>query len=123
MSDKEKSTSSDESALHVMSGIKSSHDGIKKTRRRRFVKRKKSVSIDYLYEKIITGSRRDLAQAITLIESVKREDQLAAQQLLNRLMPQTGNSIRIGVSGVPGAGKSTFIESFGYMLCEQGYKV
>lgn len=123
MSDQGKTPSKDESALHVMSGISSSHDGMKKTTRRRFVKRSREVSVDDLYEKIVAGSRRDLAKAITLIESVKREDQLAAQQLLNRLIPKTGNSIRIGVSGVPGAGKSTFIESFGYMLCEQGFKV
>src|SRR5690625_1524440 len=123
MSDQGKTPSKDESALHVMSGISSSHDGMKKTTRRRFVKRSREVSVDDLYEKIVAGSRRDLAKAITLIESVKREDQLAAQQLLNRLMPRTGNSIRIGVSGVPGAGKSTFIEAFGLMLSKKGYKV
>lgn len=122
MSEEEKSTVQD-SALNVMEGIKSSHDGMKKAPRRRFVKREKQVSIDELYDKVVEGSRRDLARAITLIESVKREDQKNAQFLLNRLMPRTGNSVRIGVSGVPGAGKSTFIETFGYMLCELGYKV
>lgn len=124
MSEHEKSTSQNESsALHVMGGIKSNHDGRVKTRRRRFVKRKRTVSIDDLYEQVVAGSRRDLAQAITLIESVNQDDQKMAQQLLNRLIPKTGKSIRIGVSGVPGAGKSTFIETFGLMLSEQGYKV
>lgn len=113
----------DDSALHVMDGIYSKHDGMTKPPRRRFVKKRKPISIDDLYEKIIAGSRQDLARAITLIESVKKEDQKNAQQLLNRLMPRTGNSIRIGISGVPGAGKSTFIETFGYMLCEMGHKV
>lgn len=122
MSREEKSNLED-SALHVMDGIYSKHDGMKKPPRRRFVKKRKSISIDDLYDKIVSGSRQDLARAITLIESVKKEDQKNAQLLLNRLMSRTGNSIRIGVSGVPGAGKSTFIETFGYMLCEKGYKV
>src|SRR5699024_12108223 len=50
-------------------------------------------------------------------------DRKQAQALLQEVMPKTGNSIRIGISGVPGAGKSTFIETFGMMLCEMGYKV
>lgn len=124
MSHKKKVTSQNESsALHVKGGISSNHDGMKKSGRRRFVKAKRTVSIDDLYDKVADGSRRDLAQAITLIESIRAEDQKIAQQLLNRLIPKTGNSVRIGVSGVPGAGKSTFIETFGLMLCEQGYKV
>src|SRR5690625_1309024 len=113
----------EDSALHVMDGIKSTHDGRKQSRRRRFIKRSRALSIDTLYDEIVAGSRQYLARAITLIESVRTEDQRAAQQLLNRLMPRTGNSIRIGVSGVPGAGKSTFIESFGLMLSKKGYKV
>ena len=117
MSERNKSTPQhNSSALHVMDGIGGNHDGMKKSRRRRFVKRKRTVSIDDLYKQIIAGSRRDLAQAITLIESVRSEDQQLAQQLLNKLIPKTGNSVRIGVSGVPGAGKSTFIEAFGLML-------
>lgn len=124
MSDQDKLTSKDESsALHVMGGIKSNHDGRRKASRRRFVKRKRTASIDDMYEQVVAGSRRDLAQAITLIESINQEDQIIAQQLLNRLIPKTGNSVRIGVSGVPGAGKSTFIEAFGLMLSERGYKV
>src|SRR5699024_6622023 len=124
MSDKEKSTSQNESsALNVMGGISSNHDGMRTLGRRRFVKRDRSISVDDLYDKVAAGSRRELARAITLIESIRPEDQKVAQQLLNKLIPRTGDSIRIGVSGVPGAGKSTFIETFGLMLCEQGYKV
>lgn len=124
MSDREKATNQKESsALHVMEGVKSKHDGRRTVRRRRFVKPKRKLSIDDLYDRILSGSKGDLAQAITLIESVNPEDQKMAQNLLNRLIPKTGNSIRIGVSGVPGAGKSTFIETFGYMLSEMGYKV
>ncbi|MHC4848198.1 MAG: methylmalonyl Co-A mutase-associated GTPase MeaB, partial [Planctomycetota bacterium] len=66
------------------------------------------------------GNRTQLARAITLVESTKPEDREQAQELLQRLMPTTGNAVRIGISGVPGVGKSTFIEAFGSMLCERG---
>ncbi|MEH6551206.1 MAG: methylmalonyl Co-A mutase-associated GTPase MeaB [Pseudomonadales bacterium] len=69
------------------------------------------------------GSRRALAKAITLVEStleIHRED---ARQMLDAVLPYTGNSIRIGVSGIPGVGKSTFIESFGLYLIAKGKKV
>lgn len=111
------------SAMHVMDGLHSSHDGRKRTKRRRFVKRQPTVSIDTLYKQLIEGSRIDLARAITLIESTKRADQDEAQELLKQALPHTGKSIRLGISGVPGVGKSTFIETFGYKLCELGYKV
>lgn len=113
----------EETALNVMGGITSSHDGTKRTKRRRFIKKKETVQIDSLYEKVMSGSRLDLARAITLIESIRSEDQTHAQALLQKALPHTGNSVRIGISGVPGAGKSTFIETFGLMLCELGYKV
>src|SRR5690625_1661913 len=113
----------EETALNVMGGITSSHDGTKRTKRRRFVKKKETVQIDSLYEKIISGSRLDLARAITLIESIRAQDQQYAQELLQKALPHTGKSIRIGISGVPGAGKSTFIEAFGLMLCELDYRV
>lgn len=69
------------------------------------------------------GSVRSLAKAITLIESRNLDHSLAATTLLDELLPDTGNSIRIGISGVPGAGKSTFIEAFGMHLLGQGHKV
>lgn len=122
MNEKNKNKEED-SALHVMGGIHSTHDGLKKTKRRRFVKKEPTRSIEEMYEKIRTGSRIELAKAITLIESTRRLDQQDAQGLLKKALPHTGSSIRLGVSGVPGAGKSTFIETFGLMLCEQGYKV
>ncbi len=112
-----------DSAMHVMDGIHSSHDGLKRTRRRKFVKKQSAFSLDTTYEQLITGSRIHLAQAITLIESLKRSDQDVAQDLLKKALPHTGKSIRLGISGIPGVGKSTFIETFGYMLCELGYKV
>lgn len=68
-------------------------------------------------------TRRDLAKSITLIESTRPEDQDAAQAALTRALPDSGKSWRIAISGVPGVGKSTFIESFGWMLAEAGHKV
>jgi LAO/AO transport system kinase len=64
-----------------------------------------------------------LAQAITLIESNHPAHEALAQQLLTRILPQTGNSIRVGITGVPGVGKSTLIESLGCQLCEMGHRV
>ncbi|MFT4768168.1 MAG: LAO/AO transport system kinase [Glaciecola sp.] len=69
------------------------------------------------------GNRRSLAKAITLTESSLPAHREQAQQLLEALLPYTGNSIRIGISGVPGVGKSTFIESFGQLLLAAGHRV
>ena len=74
-------------------------------------------------ERLTQGSRRDLAKAITLIESKRDVDRLKSQEVLEELLPHTGKSIRIGITGVPGVGKSTFIESFGQYVIEQGKKV
>lgn len=64
-----------------------------------------------------------LSKAITLIESNAPKDFDKAQRVLQALLPRTGHALRVGITGVPGAGKSSFIESFGTMLCQQGYKV
>jgi len=69
------------------------------------------------------GHLRSLAKAITLVESRSPDHSLAATTLLDELLPAAGNSIRIGISGVPGVGKSTFIEAFGLYLTRQGHKV
>ncbi|MEO9548124.1 MAG: methylmalonyl Co-A mutase-associated GTPase MeaB [Crocinitomicaceae bacterium] len=82
-----------------------------------------SLKADVLFEKISLGEKSALSEAITLIESHKKADQKEAQDLLKLALPISGNSIRIGITGVPGAGKSTFIESFGSYLIEQGKKV
>jgi LAO/AO transport system kinase len=70
-----------------------------------------------------SGNRRTLAKAITLLESSRSQDQAAAQQLLETLLPDSGNALRLGITGVPGVGKSTFIEAFGLHLIEQGRRV
>ncbi len=72
---------------------------------------------------IIKGDRRSLAKAITLIESSKKEHRDEANKLLDELLPHSGNSYRIGITGTPGVGKSTFIESFGEYLISKGQKV
>ncbi len=80
-------------------------------------------SIDELAEGILHRNRALLAQAITLIESNASKHFEKGQELINQILPHTGNSIRIGITGVPGAGKSTFIEAFGSYLCDLGHRV
>ncbi len=67
--------------------------------------------------------RASLARAITLVESTRADHQQEAQNLISDILPQTGKSLRIGITGVPGVGKSTFIESFGLHVISQGHKV
>src|SRR6056297_2633166 len=69
------------------------------------------------------GNIRALAKAITLVESRSADHSVAATTLLDELLPETGNSIRIGISGVPGVGKSTFIEELGLLLAQRGHKL
>jgi len=76
-----------------------------------------------LAEGVVNGNRRALAQAITLIESTRPDHRTAASDLLQRLMPQAGHSIRVGISGVPGVGKSTFIEALGNHVIDAGHRV
>ena len=81
------------------------------------------IKINEIAAGVRAGNVRSLAKAITLIESRNLDHSLAATTLLDELLPATGNSIRIGISGVPGAGKSTFIEAFGMSLLSLGHKV
>ncbi|MEH7106256.1 methylmalonyl Co-A mutase-associated GTPase MeaB [Bacillus sp. JJ1764] len=80
-------------------------------------------SVEELYEGVLSGNRTLLARAITLVESNAGHHFQKAQMLLQKLLAHSGKSIRIGITGVPGAGKSTFIEAFGQYLCNLGYKV
>ncbi len=72
---------------------------------------------------VLKHDRRMIAKTITLIESALPAHQEMARSILDTLMPHTGKAIRLGITGLPGAGKSTFIESFGTMLTERGYQV
>jgi LAO/AO transport system kinase len=90
----------------------------------RFIKKKNtSLNPATLAEDIKAGARTALAKGITLIESNAEHDFQTAQTLLHKLLPESGRSIRVGITGVPGAGKSTFIESFGSYLCGLGHEV
>ena len=70
-------------------------------------------STNSLFEGIKNGDRNALAKSITLVESTRHEHQVQAEEILESCMALSGKSIRIGITGVPGVGKSTFIESFG----------
>ena len=81
------------------------------------------MNLEQLITDLKTGNRRALSKAITLIESTRELDQSVAQELLSRVLADSGHSVRIGISGVPGVGKSTFIEALGMLLIKKGHKV
>ncbi len=83
----------------------------------------KMLTVNELAEGILAKKRVVLGQAITLIESQRKEDQENAKLLIEKILPFTGNSIRIGITGAPGVGKSTFIETFGKHLTDSGKKI
>ena len=85
--------------------------------------RNNKTNIENLINGVRDGNRKFLAQAITLIESEKREDQVQSQILLTKLFTNNITSIRIGITGIPGAGKSSFIETLGTNLTKTGFKV
>lgn len=80
-------------------------------------------NIDALADGVLKGERRSLARAITLVESNAGGHRQAARALLRRLLPHSGDSIRVGVTGAPGAGKSTLIEALGMQLTDAGMRV
>ncbi len=79
--------------------------------------------MDQLVTGVLEGNRRALARLITRIESTRKDHRAEASDAISRLLPETGKSIRIGISGVPGVGKSSFIETIGLHVVEQGHKV
>ncbi len=83
----------------------------------------KAVTTEGFVDGVRSGNRSMLARAITLIESSRPQDRLAARELLEALAPHPGNSIRLGITGVPGVGKSTFIDQFGINLTQLGHRV
>lgn len=84
---------------------------------------RKRLNLEQYAAGIRSGNRVVLSQAITLVESTLEADQALASALVQEVLPHTGQSIRIGITGVPGVGKSTFIEAFGKMLLDLGNKV
>jgi len=87
------------------------------------MKRRVTLDVHEYVDGVSAGDRTVLARAITLVESTAPEHEALAQSVLLRLLPRTGQSIRVGVSGVPGVGKSTFIETFGLKLLDEGHRV
>lgn len=87
------------------------------------MKKRVRLSVKEYADGIRAGNRLILSRAITLAESALREDQERCGELLEVVMPDTGKARRIGITGVPGVGKSTFIESFGMFLIDQGHRV
>ncbi|MBQ5921279.1 MAG: methylmalonyl Co-A mutase-associated GTPase MeaB, partial [Selenomonadaceae bacterium] len=119
----------DKFACSVMSGI----EGVKDTTTGNInpmlasgkmkPKRRLIMSEDEYVDGVLKGDRMVLSRAITLIESNSSKHFVKAQRVLQRLLPHTGKALRIGITGVPGAGKSTIIEAFGNMLCDRGHRV
>ncbi len=104
----------------VMSGVTLRKDAsIDETVSVRPRPKRRKLSLEDYKDGILSGNRMVLAQAITLIESNSPAHFETAQELLTSLLPYTGKSFRIGITGVPGAGKSSFIETFGTMLCKE----
>ena len=86
--------------------------------------RRRELSAADMVEGILKGDVTILSQAVTLIESVNPDHQAKAQEVINKCLPYSGNSVRVGISGVPGAGKSTSIDEFGiHVLKEKGGKL
>jgi LAO/AO transport system kinase len=86
-------------------------------------RKRKILDVDEYVQGVLKGDRTVLAKAITLIESNHPEHQKLAGKLMREMMPHTGKSQRIGITGVPGAGKSTLIEALGTFLCQKGHHV
>lgn len=81
------------------------------------------IDVDAYTKGVLDGKRAVVARAITLVESTRPQHRVLAQQLLTALLPHSGRARRIGISGVPGVGKSTFIDAFGTMLTSLGHRV
>ena len=108
-----------DSALDVMEGVSS-----QPVTNPHFVrKRRPNFTTDQYVEGILRGDVTVLSQAITLVESNNPAHYAQAQEIIERCLPYAGKSIRIGITGVPGAGKSTFIEAVGNMVTQTGHKL
>lgn len=110
------------SALRIQEGIEPPPQ-VNTEYLKKAVKRKPVQSPAYYIEGILSGNRTILSQAITLVESALETHQVIAQSIIEGCLPHSGKSIRIGITGVPGVGKSTFIESFGMHLISCQHQV
>jgi LAO/AO transport system kinase len=110
-------------ALHERKGVPQPESVSSAAAERVKQSRKKHISPKELLQGIRSGDKSALSRGITLIESTKPEHQLQARELLEACLPYANNSLRIGITGVPGVGKSTFIESFGKFYTSKGHHV
>ena len=111
--------SSEYAGLQVNSGVAQQPIVNPYLNRNRF--RRRELSVGEMVEGILKGDVTILSQAVTLVESVNPDHQQKAQEVINKCLPYSGHSIRVGISGVPGAGKSTSIDEFGiHVLKEKG---
>jgi LAO/AO transport system kinase len=117
----------EEFASRLMDGVEGGHDGLKRKGDSALsegdVRRRRDLSIEEHVAGVLGDDRTVLGQTITLVESNALTHQEKAQAVLKALLPHTGKSVRVGVTGAPGAGKSTFIDTMGAMLIERGSKV
>tara|TARA_R110002049_G_scaffold63_14_gene435 strand:- start:8921 stop:9994 length:1074 start_codon:yes stop_codon:yes gene_type:complete len=111
------------SALHEKDGVSKPETTSKSSAEKIKLSRAKQNSVDEFVTNILKGNITFLSKAITLVESTNIKHQQKANEILERCLPLANNSVRIGITGVPGVGKSTFIEAFGKHLTSRGKKV
>jgi LAO/AO transport system kinase len=116
-------TSENTGAMHEMEGIPQPSSVSKSTAEKVKARRKKAVKLEELLEGLLSGNKSALSRAITLVESTQPKHRNQASELLEKCLPHTKNALRIGITGVPGVGKSTFIETFGKRYTSQGLNV
>jgi LAO/AO transport system kinase len=112
-----------ESALQVNAPAEEPVQVNPKALERMMAKRQKLMPLDYYVDGILKGDIVILSKAITLVESALHEHQKMAQDIIAACLPYSGNAIRLGITGVPGAGKSTFIEALGMELSRNAHKL
>ncbi|MDR3076993.1 MAG: methylmalonyl Co-A mutase-associated GTPase MeaB, partial [Synergistaceae bacterium] len=115
-----------EFATRVMDGVRAAHDGMAEsdavTPPHPRAKRRELAVGDYVGG-VLSGDRVILSRAITLVESNAQPHFETAARVVKEILPHSGKSVRVGITGVPGAGKSTFIDALGFRLCDRGHKV
>lgn len=110
-------------ASFVMTGIREDNDALRVAKNATKAAKPPKLTVDDYVAGVLAGDRMKLSRAITLIESNAPKHFEMGQEIIQRILPHTGKAVRIGITGVPGAGKSTLIEALGTMLCQQGHKV
>ncbi|MEZ4858780.1 MAG: methylmalonyl Co-A mutase-associated GTPase MeaB [Flavobacteriaceae bacterium] len=111
------------SAIHEMEGVAPPPSSNRLAAKKIQEQRRKPIAIEALVKELLKGNHSALSRAITLVESTAQKHQQQAKELIQACLPHANKSMRIGITGVPGVGKSTFIENFGTLLTQKGKKV